>query len=1048
MTLQHTQADARQPPRMPAAGGSGQGQGQGRERRRSSIKSALSSLLGGGDTPGSSNGGTAGTPSPVKRRATAPKHSTGTVSPGKSHSPGKSGRRHSTNSRPSASHAGSVTTASSDKRSPDKHSSDTHSPGKHSPDTHSFLLNYLRNRGFTSRKLVVHKRGSPFKLHIAATGDALFLPTVSSSDDEYLARLNGMRPEESEEYLSDGESAEHLNQDNADQPSLDSPTHESLGQSLDSGEPPLETPHGIDTENNTRVPYNMALILTTDKELRFADIAVELSAKVKVFWNNGVPPTRSFNEEFYDAGSLAWVLSPANYNLFIPHSVSPSSQIIENNINNIEARLFKCTTPAQQRNYIDKQRTKLAFMQAVSPESSHKFKAGTYVFIVPVVFANHIPESIYFPSARVNYKFKVGSRLLTPGNEAQGDSPPRTLSNGSGSSSSTSSSSTSLSTLASSSSMRDTEAESTVPHKKRGDHSIFKKMKNSLHIASGATQQQQQHHSGRPGVEVYAEYPLRVVRTPPPISVSTANKPIYINRVWTDSLSYEISFQQKYVSLDNEYRFKIKLAPLAKNISIKRIRVSINEKITFVSKNLEFEYDQIDLVAKDPYNPYYLDFQSKRRKERNLPLLEVRTKDKGSRALREEIVENSISDNLLSYSTFDDDDDDEEAHSPKKKKKEPRGITEEISIDTKLRFPKFEDLDRQKAKIIAPYGIDIFNTEINPETHDAEGNTLDLSSGPGSSGDMHKSSVIGFIANHNPITGNMAKSGKNKEHKRKPVVDPRYHLTKIKTSSGMDVESHTRLNKPKRGLYLDSLHFSNIHASHKLEVMLRISKPDPMDPKKMRHYEVLIDTPIVVVSELCNTGNMELPTYNMAVRNKHSRRSNPTPFVGDFDASQAPPTFEEAISIPGSPLGSPVGSPMGSPMGSPVISPVGSPLVSPIGSPDIIPSYDSDLYSIQQINLSRGTTIRRPPSVSSENKSVKQQATASGTSAPNDTHFSNIDKLLTSPASNTTATFSPVTSSSTATMKPAEDSPLFKQDYTLKPGKGPSNPPEYDEIMK
>lgn len=71
-------------------------------------------------------------------------------------------------------------------------------------------------------------------------------------------------------------------------------------------------------------------------------------------------------------------------------------------------------------------------------------------------------------------------------------------------------------------------------------------------------------------------------------------------------------------------------------------------------------------------------------------MFEIRTKEKGSRALREEIIENAFNDNLLSYSPIDDD------SNTRGNQKEKIGITEPIIIETNLKFPKYEDLDKNE----------------------------------------------------------------------------------------------------------------------------------------------------------------------------------------------------------------------------------------------------------------------------------------------------------------------------------------------------------------
>ncbi|EJS44666.1 ecm21p [Saccharomyces arboricola H-6] len=916
-----------------------------------------------------------------------------------------------------------------------------------------FLSEYLTARGLLSPKTVLSNEY--LKISISTSGESVFLPTVSSNDDEYLARLNGLNDgtddAETDFYLDgpdqqDGStypatmttaagSGENANRDTLlrEDNSEDQPN---------SASDPNSRPVEIDS---SMVSYSIAVIISVKKPTTFTDFQLELCSRVKVFWNTGVPPTKTFNEEFYNAASMKWNLNNENFNIFVPLSISPDDQMIENNTNDRQMRLFK-NIPAEERLYLDKTKTKRTLLNAIDVNKNHLYQPGDYVFLVPVVFSNHVPETIYLPSARVGYRLKLATKTINRKpfyNQDLNSSQPLVSPDSSSSLSSTTSS------------LKLTESESAQVHR-RISNNLFSKVKNHLHMSS---HQYKTEESGEE--EIFAEYPIKVIRTPPPVAVSTANKPIYINRVWTDSLSYEISFAQKYVSLNSEVPIKIKLAPICKNVCVKRIHVSITERVTFVSKGYEYEYDQTDPVAKDPYNPYYLDFASTRRKERSLSLFEIRTKEKGTRALREEIVENSFNDNLLSYSPIDD-----ESHA-KGNQKDKLGITEPIIIETKLEFPKYEDLDKRTAKIIPPYGIDAYSSTPNPEHAPSNGPS------------HRRPSVIGFLSGH--------KNSKTHDENEKPIYDPKFHETRIKSNSGLTVKTHTRINKPKRGLYLDSLHFSNVYCRHKLEIMLRISKPDPECPSKLRHYEVLIDTPIFLVSELCNSGNMELPTYDMATMDN---QSNHTPLSMDTDffgnTCPPPPTFEEAISVPASPI------------------------VSPMGSPDIMASYDSDLLSIQQLNLSRNTSVSGPSGYNDDsslpisnrnsisnanamsgnipntasvtNNSGQGVARARATSVNDRSRFNNLDKLLSTPSPiNRSNTSSPTNGSSQvhATVMnsntPAENhndgsNAFFKRGYTLSRVKDDeeqegivssssadsllshgkalsSEPPRYDEIV-
>ncbi|CAI4055936.1 hypothetical protein SUVZ_02G0170 [Saccharomyces uvarum] len=888
-----------------------------------------------------------------------------------------------------------------------------------------FLSEYLTARGLLSPKIVLSNED--LKISISTSGESVFLPTISTNDDEYLTRLNGLNDgadDAEADFFLDGQDQQD---NNGSVPTSNDLPATTAAQEAGSGvtnantdtllrENTSEDRPNLTSESASRsveidgsmVSYSIAIIISVKKPTRYTDIQLELCSRVKVFWNTGVPPTKTFNEEFYNAASMKWNLNSENFNLFVPLSISPDDQMIENNSNDRQMRLFK-NKAVEERTYLDKTKTKSDLLNTIDTKKNYLYQPGDYVFLVPVVFSNHVPETIYLPSARVGYRLRIATKAVNRKGFYHQDSNSPQLAASPDSSSSLSSTSSSL---------KLTETESAQAHKKIGN-ALFNKVKNHLHMSS-----HQLKNEGAGEEDIFAEYPFKIIRTPPPVAVSTANKPIYINRVWTDSLSYEISFAQKYVSLDSDVPIKIKLAPICKNVYVKRIHVSVTEKVTFVSKGYEYEYDQTDPVAKDPYNPYYLDFASKRRKERSLSLFEIRTKEKGSRALREEIIENAFNDNLLSYSPIDDD------SNTKGTQKEKIGITEPVIIETNLKFPKYENLDKRTAKIIPPYGIDAYTSIPNLEHALSNGSS------------HRRPSMIGFLSGH--------KNTKTHDENAKPIYDSKFHETIIKTNSGLPVKSHTRLNKSKRGLYLDSLHFSNIYCRHKLEIMLRISKPDPENPSKLRHYEVLIDTPIFLVSEQCNSGNMELPTYDMATmdgQNSHAPLSVNNDFFGN--TCPPPPTFEQAISVPGSPI------------------------VSPMGSPNIMASYDPDLLSIQQLNLSRTTSVSGPSGLNDDtslpntnrnsisngnamsgnitnsafasNNGGQGVARARATSVNDRSRFNNLDKLLSTPSPiNLSNTSSPMNGSSqgcgdatirnpnTSSEKQTDSSnAFFKKGYTL-----------------
>lgn len=771
-------------------------------------------------------------------------------------------------------------------------------PPKASPQTSSgqrYLINYLSERGFLQPKLLSSKNG--VSLFTATSSEIIFLPTISSQDDEYLSHLAmsgeadiALEPSNSQTQFSDsvGDGSSIGREANSSHGGSD-------GTSLGSNHS-----QGLDADGKNAV-FNIALIVSLKRPIRLSTIKAQLYSRARVYWQNGVPPQKNSTEEYYNVGELNWDLSIDNFNLYVPQHITSSNSIVEKREQVISSHLFKNKENLETQSYLEKKKSKQNLIQLLDENpDQHTFQAGDYVFLLPIFFSNNIPETIYLPSGRVNYSFRCATKIGT-----------MDLNDDSQSEMSVSSGSTS--TIGSEDHQNDSSS-----HLKFPGNKLLRKVRDHLHS-----------HPDNDLVAtknlIHGNYSIPVVRIPPVMSVSTADKPVYINRVWNESLSYEVSLSKKYIPIGSDLPIKIKLVPLVKKISIKRLRVSVLEKITFVSKNLEYEFDQTEAISKDPYSPYYSEFACRRKQERILPLLEVRTKERGSRAIREEVVDNSRSDNLLSYTTCP-------STSPDKT---PVEIVDPLTIETTIRFPKYSVLDKRTSRNVPPYGVDEFTTvhqQLPTSSSSRRGSTA--------------SGMIGLLSGRRPSTSFRSR---NNSVSNAEAIGP---STRFKSSSNMNVEWHTRLNDPKRGLYLDSVNFKNIHVKHKLEVMLRISTPDTESGGVEKHYEVLIDTPIFLVSELCTSDNIELPTYDMALRNPSS-----------FD--NLPPTFEQAISVPA--------------------SPVGSPLASPIASPNLVASYDDEL-SIQQLSLSRVSTQNGtdhgPPEIP----------------PPTGRRYSNLDYLMNQPA--------------------------------------------------
>ncbi|CDR44061.1 CYFA0S13e02608g1_1 [Cyberlindnera fabianii] len=288
----------------------------------------------------------------------------------------------------------------------------------------------------------------------------------------------------------------------------------------------------------------------------------------------------------------------------------------------------------------------------------------------------------------------------------------------------------------------------------------------------------------------YGEHYVPVIRAPPVSGVTTADKPIFVSKIWNDTLSYEISFPKKYVTLGSELPFKLKFVPLEKKVTIKRVKVNVVEKVTYVSKNLEFEYDE-------GYDDKDDSAVQSNGNEKIVPLLEVRTRARNSKAAREEVVEDAaVYDNLLSccYNSENTKGDNTEAE-----------VVGPLSINTYLPFIK----PSKSAKVYPHTTKQFLPTVVNTERSKPQASK----------------SLPTRISNQN------------------------YNVNTI-----------TKINHPEEGLIPDSLNNRYVKIEHKLQVCVRISRNNP-DDNKVHHYEVIIDTPIYILNGCCVPESVELPAY-------------------------------------------------------------------------------------------------------------------------------------------------------------------------------------------
>lgn len=393
-------------------------------------------------------------------------------------------------------------------------------------------------------------------------------------------------------------------------------------------------------------------------------------------------------------------------------------------------------------------------------------------------------------------------------------------------------------------------------------------------------------------VTVNSMFNLHMARTPPSLADCIADKPIYVNRVWNDALHYVITFPRKYISLGSEHTINIKLVPLVKDVIIKRIKFNVLERITYVSRDLsrEYEYDGDD--------PYLTKSTSKNR-ERVVHVCELKTKNKSSgttypEPYKEEVIK--CPENNILYSCYE----------PSKKEHDDGTVLIASPLDINIALPFLTS--RSDKGIIAttreePGDLDLKNTLSGTATHSRRSSTLGLL--------LPSSPIIGAHETHishvNEEQLLNSELGEDVLALDSSSMAPNEQKGADSLSQGCTTTA--------RALAPDS-NFRHIQISHRLQVCFRISKPDPSDNDRMHHYEVVVDTPLILVSARCTDESIHLPHYdeiNDGVSPPDSLREiqfrNPTynksgisirP-LNEFGDDQLP-SFEEAVSTAASPM--------------------------------------------------------------------------------------------------------------------------------------------------
>lgn len=622
----------------------------------------------------------------------------------------------------------------------------------------------------------------------------------------------------------------------------------------------FQAPNFLSTkiESSNHIPHTFAVVVELEKdESQMKEVKISFTSQTNVSWPLGDTFNRNFNREKFNIGNLEWTfpnlnaadyyisttnthnsrckqLSPEDlawrtreYQLKVTTENAPtgvdrstptaSGSVSSSNQGSSTGHHFPLEFLKDIHDYVDGLHTGQEHHNHSITEDSSTFKAGLYVFILPIIIPFNIPPTINSINGYLNHFVNVH----------------------------------------------------------------VQKLSEKLNRKSS----------------IYAQYNVPMIRTPPSMGDSVADKPIYVNRVWNDSLHYIITFPKKYVSLGCEHAINVKLVPLVKDVIIKRIKFNVLERITYVSKNLAREYDY-DL--EDPFN-LRPPGESSRKRERVIPICELKTKHKYNNNLidpyKEEIIK--CPDNNLLFSCYELED--------------PTAynsgyIATPLDINVALPF-----LTTKLDKLVLSSSV----PEPTPR--------------PPARIVSRKASIVDPISN-SPSSPYIGALETNIAHDGIEDDDP-VEFLKVDSVSLFGNEELIIRNNLKDGytllskaLYPDS-NYRHIQINHRLQVCFRISKPDPKDGYKMHHYEVVVDTPLILLSAKCNDMSTQLPKYDeiasppvsetTSTINEPSSMFRTPNYAGNgviirpLDVSDETPadssterlpTFEEAISLTTTPI--------------------------------------------------------------------------------------------------------------------------------------------------
>lgn len=348
-----------------------------------------------------------------------------------------------------------------------------------------------------------------------------------------------------------------------------------------------------------------------------------------------------------------------------------------------------------------------------------------------------------------------------------------------------------------------------------------------------------------------------LVRAPP------ADRPLFVDKTWNEDLAYQIVLPTKYIRLNSEVSLLVTLTPTSKHISLKSLRVNVLEKVQYVTKDLKHDFEEGRINEKDQNG-----------RERVIPLAEVRTTSEGAPAIREDIIKlagakpGTRLKNLL-----------ELCFEREKTDKESQNVLLDRSLNVQIPL-FFKGVSHKK---------EIFGDKPS-----------ELPSSPSSPRRRAFSSIRMSGRPTDPLPDDYSMLGKTQEELQAEAHQSRTRvwygessLVNVNrylpiSSDGQGVDFHLR-KFAIPALHCDSTRFNYVSISHRIQICFRIAKPTG-EKLKLHNYEVIIDAPVLVVSDMCDSDTTELP-----------------PYEGDrlpsFKEATLPVRFEESTrSVMGSPI--------------------------------------------------------------------------------------------------------------------------------------------------